>query len=344
MSDSLDHVKSLIEDNNINISDLEFIIKYMLKENISPQLAMRKIKTIELMDEKLKDTHDKDEIKKLKSILEEKSLALQDIKSEKDDLETQSDLLDSERETLREELGMLKEMYLSEIEDDKGEKDLPSDLVTPMTTLIDDLKSLNELNEIIKPIISPIIVILESLLQSPESYEFNINKISIDFEDKLNHVIEVKAEEKIKEAKEQTINDKPPVKIEKIVKEKPVENIKKVETKSLPEKKSFVKKDVQEDKPSAKIKSKEKEKTKEEKSHEQLTKEILNQFVDFIGEASNDAGFQERIKIICDTDEAYQYLGSIGLSQIYSYGSKGINKKDELLKLLETWKKSGVPW
>lgn len=339
MSDSLDHVKSLIEDNKINISDLEFIIKYMLKEKISPQLAMRKIKTIELLDEKLKDTQDKDEIKKLKSILEEKNLALKDVKSEKENLETQSDLLDSERETLREELGMLKEMYLSEMEEDKEEETHP-ELASPIKTLIEDLKSLNELNEIIKPIISPIITILESLLQAPEEYEFNINKISIEFEDKLDHAIGVKVEEGIKEANEQKIEEKTP---EKIVKDKPVEKQDKIKTESQPEEKESVKK-VDKEKPPQMIKPKEKEKTKEEKSQEQLTKEILNQFVNFIGEASNDTGFQERIKIICDTDEAYQYLGSIGLSQIYSYGTKGINKKDELLKLLETWKKSGVPW
>ena len=206
MSDSLDHVKSLIEDNKINISDLEFIIKYMLKENISPQLAMRKIKTIEMLDEKLKDTQDKDEIKKLQSILEEKDIALQDIKSEKENLETQSDLLDSESDTLREELSMLKEMYLSEMEGEEEEKAL--DLGSPLTTLIEDLKSLNELNEIIKPIISPIIIILESILQSPEDYEFNINKISIDFEDKLNDAISARVDEGLKEASEQKIEIK----------------------------------------------------------------------------------------------------------------------------------------
>jgi hypothetical protein len=214
-----------------------------------------------------------------------------------------------------------------------------------VTTLVGDLKSLNELNEIVKPIIGPIIDLLELLLQTPETYEFNINKISIDFEDKLNHAISVKVDEKIKEDKLKKIEDKPSVDAKKTVEPKQIKKDDKIKiTKKLEIEKAPVKKEEQKDEAPIKVKPKEKEKSKEEKTQEQLTKEILNHFVDFIGEASTDDGFRERIKVICDTDEAYQYLGSIGLSQIYSYGTKGVNKKDELLKLLETWKKSGVPW
>ena len=82
---------------------------------------------------------------------------------------------------------------------------------------------------------------------------------------------------------------------------------------------------------------------KPEKKITEKEEQVLNLFLEFITEADSDAGFKERVSTICDMDEAYQYLGSIGLSQMYSFSSRGIEKKEELIQLLNSWKKEGIP-
>ena len=62
-----------------------------------------------------------------------------------------------------------------------------------------------------------------------------------------------------------------------------------------------------------------------------------------MAEADNDKNFKDRIASICEMDEAYEHLGSIGLSQVYSFQSRGLEKKEELVKLLKSWKIEGVP-
>ncbi|MHA2251544.1 MAG: hypothetical protein ACXAD7_14365, partial [Candidatus Kariarchaeaceae archaeon] len=84
-------------------------------------------------------------------------------------------------------------------------------------------------------------------------------------------------------------------------------------------------------------------KEKPESKVDKKTLQILNLFLDFIEEADDDKNFQDRISTISEMDEAYEHLGSIGLSQIYSFVSKGVEKKEELIKLLNSWKLDGVP-
>ncbi len=72
-------------------------------------------------------------------------------------------------------------------------------------------------------------------------------------------------------------------------------------------------------------------------------KQVLLTFKDFINEAKSTKNFNDRIKLISDQDAAYEVLGGIGLSQMYSYATKPIQMKDELLELLDTWIENGPP-
>ena len=83
--------------------------------------------------------------------------------------------------------------------------------------------------------------------------------------------------------------------------------------------------------------------TKEKELISEKNEKLLTTFRDFIGEAENTKNFNERIKLICDQDEAYEALGSIGVSMIYSYVTKSAKHKDDLIKTINSWIANGVP-
>ncbi len=73
------------------------------------------------------------------------------------------------------------------------------------------------------------------------------------------------------------------------------------------------------------------------------TKKVLKLFAEFIDEATSTKNFHDRISSVCDMDEAYEVLGSIGLSKIYGYIGKPLDKKKEVIELLNKWAVEGVP-
>jgi len=73
------------------------------------------------------------------------------------------------------------------------------------------------------------------------------------------------------------------------------------------------------------------------------TKQVLLTFKDFISEAKSTKNFNERVKLISDQDAAYEVLGGIGLSQFYSYATKPVQMKDELVELIDNWIENGPP-
>jgi len=73
------------------------------------------------------------------------------------------------------------------------------------------------------------------------------------------------------------------------------------------------------------------------------TKQVLLTFKDFISEAKSTKNFNERVKLISDQDTAYEVLGGIGLSQFYSYATKPLQMKDELVELIDNWIENGPP-
>ncbi|MHA2253592.1 MAG: hypothetical protein ACXAD7_24750 [Candidatus Kariarchaeaceae archaeon] len=53
---TLESLRDLVEKHELTVADLEFIVEYIAKEKISPQLAMRRIKSFDILKAKLEDT------------------------------------------------------------------------------------------------------------------------------------------------------------------------------------------------------------------------------------------------------------------------------------------------
>ena len=86
-----------------------------------------------------------------------------------------------------------------------------------------------------------------------------------------------------------------------------------------------------------------KPKPKEKPQHSKKEITVLETFLDFIKEADGDQNLDERIKLVCDAEEAYTTLGSIALSKLYSYVTKPSKSKKEVVKLFQSWIKMGIP-
>ncbi len=90
-------------------------------------------------------------------------------------------------------------------------------------------------------------------------------------------------------------------------------------------------------------KAKPKETSKPKPTVDDNTKKVLSLFIEFINESTTNKNFHNRISSICDMDEAYEVLGSLGLSQVYAFVGKPLDKKKELINLLKKWSNEGVP-
>ncbi|MHA2169579.1 MAG: hypothetical protein ACXAB7_06760 [Candidatus Kariarchaeaceae archaeon] len=345
MSVTLESLRELIAKHDMTVADLEFIVEYLVKENISPQLAMRRIKSFDALQAKMEDTSDQDAIQELKEKektlseqLEEKEKILKEkldeqqknlkalidektaIEREKQDLENQTDLYDTEREELRNQLKMLQEMQMGP-DDDDYDDDTRSRV---LSQFLHDVEKIIMEKEELTSVLLPLHESLSSILTEPDTFSF-------DKEDYLKTIndfaLDTPTSKPIEAAPDATSKPKPvSEKISKRADKVPAED--RPIMKKPAEKPKKTKKPAKE-KPDAKVDAK--------------TTQILNLFLDFITEAEEDKSFQDRISTISDMDEAYEHLGSIGLSQIYSFVSKGVDKKEELIKLLKQWKIEGVP-
>ena len=307
MSESFESLTALMDSHGMTIADLEYIVKYLIQEKISPQLAMRRIKSFETLKQKLEDNSDQDALKNLQ---EELSTKEQDFKSQlnqileektsleekKQELEKLTDLFDTEREELRNQLKMMQELQQSEMALESNESVI-KDLASQLIQQVSPIAKKSAFSE-------PITVLLNSLNQIVEEEVLNFD--TIQFELSLNSV---KVDQKPENSKKAELQKQEPD-------SQSSENQAKQETKTEEPKKAKIDPQVE---------------------------RVLNLFLDFLREANTDKDFQNRIDTICEMDEAYEHLGSIGLSQVYSFVSKDLSKKDELIKLLEAWKVDGVP-
>ncbi|MCY3411399.1 MAG: hypothetical protein INQ03_07175 [Candidatus Heimdallarchaeota archaeon] len=348
MSSELDSIKTLLENSDFSIADFEFIVRYLKKENISAQLAMRRIKAFDKLQEKLEDNSDKEEIKKLRQNLSEEQKQLEAIKNEiallehkKKEWENKSTLLSSEAEQLREQLDMLQQLHMSDIEEENKEQQALIDSVTKLSLGLKDLLNQNEYFEII---LSPIIGCL-SLIAEEKPFEFDKQGFVSNFEDniisKIHEKVDVNDVVESKTSIEKSIAQDSTINVEKEATTRQKQESKKNE----PEEK--ISSDIKEEKFKDKEDKKEIATQKEEEEENKVpkkTQEVLTLFIDFIDEANTDEEFKKRVAAICDTDEAYETLGSIALSQVYSFKTKSKDKKPQLVKLLKSWMKSGVPW
>ena len=120
-------VEELLKRYNIQPHDLEYILNFMQKENISPQLAMRRIKLFEKLQEKMEQAQSDDKVKELTSELDHLSKVVEDLQTEKAELDKeieetrlQQDLFNAEREELKLQMHALMDS-IDTIESEAGE-------------------------------------------------------------------------------------------------------------------------------------------------------------------------------------------------------------------------------
>ncbi|MCE7734474.1 MAG: hypothetical protein GPJ54_06325 [Candidatus Heimdallarchaeota archaeon] len=323
MSTSFETLNGLLKSYDMTVADLEYIVRYLTNEKISPQLAMRRIKSFEALKTKLEDTSSQETITDLEAKLKNKDKLLEDelakkdievkkildektsIEDKKKELENLSDLFDSERDELRNQLKLMQEMQEEIIVDDSGStsSESGSTLLESIARFQIDLQELIREKSELQSYIFPLTEVLQHLIDDPQNYNFNQNKY-------ITHL---------------------PVAAEKSKISQPIQKVSEIKTTSIS---STMQKSVIGKKTEVK-------KIKPGPSEKVL--QILNLFLDFVGEAKTDKDFRNRVETVCDMDEAYEHLGGIGLSQLYSFASKDLSKKDELITLIDAWKIDGVP-
>ncbi len=355
MEKSLEKLQQLINDYEINPVDVEFIFQYLKKEQISTQLAVRIIKNYEKLKQKIENDHSKEELekikednknlvkkidklneqtKKLNEHINEINMKLQNqidenqkltadkeslkeeinrLEKEKNAILSKTELIDSEKETLLQELEALKDLHLADFEE---EEEKINKLSISIESFAKDLSKLKE-NEKLTKIFEPLYQVTKNIYEK-EIYSFDIKSYEAEIIKYLSELTKI-----IKEKVVVPISEEKTVSEEKII-----------ETESVPEKKK--------EKSKTTISKKPKKTTKANVNEKVVS--VINLFLEFINEATNDTEFKERVSTICETDEAYRFLGGIAISRLYSFTSKGIDKKKELTDLLEKWKKEGVPW
>ncbi len=108
MTENPASLEDMLKKYAIQIHDLEYILNFMQKESISPQLAMRRIKLFEKLQEKMSQTHSDDKVKELTSELDHLSKLVEELQTEKveldkeiEDTRLEHDLFNAEREELK---------------------------------------------------------------------------------------------------------------------------------------------------------------------------------------------------------------------------------------------------
>ncbi|MBY8999440.1 MAG: hypothetical protein KGD64_00835 [Candidatus Heimdallarchaeota archaeon] len=108
MTENSASLEDMLKKYTIQIHDLEYILNFMQKESISPQLAMRRIKLFEKLQEKMSQTQSNDKVKELTSELDHLSKMVEELQSEKtkldkeiEDTRLEQDLFNAEREELK---------------------------------------------------------------------------------------------------------------------------------------------------------------------------------------------------------------------------------------------------
>lgn len=121
MAEPITTLEELLAEYNIQLMDLEYILSFMKKENISPQLAMRRIKLFEKLQEKISQVQSDEKVQELTSELDHLSKIVEELQEEKDKLQEekiqldkaiedsklQQDLYDGEREELKMQMSAL---------------------------------------------------------------------------------------------------------------------------------------------------------------------------------------------------------------------------------------------
>ena len=84
-------IEEFLKKYSIQPHDLEYILNFMQKENISPQLAMRRIKLFEKLQENMSKTQSDEKVRELTTELDQLSKLVEDLQKEKVDLDIEID-------------------------------------------------------------------------------------------------------------------------------------------------------------------------------------------------------------------------------------------------------------
>ena len=133
MTENPASLEDILKKYAIQLHDLEYILNFMQKESISPQLAMRRIKLFEKLQEKMSQTQSNEKVKELTSELDHLSKLVEELQTEKaeldkeiEDTRLEQDLFNAEREELKLQMHALMgsiETIESEAEEEEGKLD-----------------------------------------------------------------------------------------------------------------------------------------------------------------------------------------------------------------------------
>ncbi len=378
MNETSTSLDALLERYNIAKYDLEYILNFMEKENISPQLAMRRIKVFEKLQEKMKKAESNEKVKELTKELDEFSKVIEDLQKEKEELDKkiqesklEQDLFQAEREELKIQMNLLMDSMgamdqESDVEEMKSETQQLKKQISVMTagcqTLKTKLKEVEKEKKQLEPLTSSLIKILDVVIEGKEiPKEVRIITPKIPTQ-KIAGVVPPEDREEIgEEREEEKITFIQPSAISKsreIISEKSVAKTEeekqkpKIDDKLFAEPEEIDKKiqTKQEVVPKKEVKHKEEAKVdisvspdKSEVVVEPKVEKILRLFISYVEESDDNDNFKARVASICDLDDAYVELGGLAMAQLYSYQTKTINAKKELIRLLNSWIENGLP-
>lgn len=177
-------IEELLKKYSIQPHDLEYILNFMQKENISPQLAMRRIKLFEKLQEKMSQTQSDEKVRELTTELDHLSKLVEDLQKEKVDLDKeiedtrlQQDLFNAEREELQLQMHALMGSIESiETEAEKGEEKLREEnqelrkklslMTAGSQTLKEKILKLGAETPALKPLVEPIDIGLDAIINA----------------------------------------------------------------------------------------------------------------------------------------------------------------------------------
>lgn len=192
MTEAIKSIEELLSKYNLQPHDLEYILAFMQRENITPQLAMRRIKLFEKLQEKMSKTQEDKKVKELTNELDHLSKIVEELQAERESLvkekeklqkeieesRIQQDLFQAEREELKMQMKALMESISSIESESESEDTLKQEIqelkknlnvvTAGIQTLKDELKQLSAQKPEVKNFIFELEGLLERIIkQSP---------------------------------------------------------------------------------------------------------------------------------------------------------------------------------
>ncbi|MHA1866659.1 MAG: hypothetical protein ACTSVB_05535 [Candidatus Heimdallarchaeaceae archaeon] len=210
--------EELVKKYKIPLHELDFILNFMKKRNITPQLAMRRIQLYEKLEEKLKQTQPSEKVDELTKELDQLTKLLEDLKAEKEALDKeieekrlQEELFQAEREELKlqmnalmesmQDMGMTEEEEQEIIKEKQKLKRKINVMIAGVETLKEKMKEISNKIPKIQPICKDINQFLNTIVEGqeiPKETKFEIPEALI-----VDELPEIETKEKIITTKEE---------------------------------------------------------------------------------------------------------------------------------------------